>query len=144
LINDADAAALAESQFGKWPQGDRTVLFLTIGTGIGSSLWIDRKCLMNSELGQMRMKKKVSFEDYASDRTRKVVELSWKKWGERLNKVLKAYDLYFSKPHFIIGGGIAQKKERYARYIDEDIDWDTAKLENEAGIIGAAMTVAGD
>lgn len=144
MINDADAAAKAEYMFGDWPVGDETVIFLTIGTGIGSSIWVGSHCLKNSELGQLRLRKKLKFEDYASDRARKEEELSWTKWGARLNKILKLYDQYFSKPHFIIGGGIANKKDRFEKYISEDIKWHSAKLENEAGIIGAAIFASED
>lgn len=142
LINDADAAALSEYRFGNWPSNSKTVIFLTVGTGIGSSIWVGDRLLPNSELGHLRVRRKLKFEEYASNKVRKEKELSWKKWGFRFNRILQDLDFYFSQPAFIIGGGIASKKERFAPYIEENITWDTAKLENEAGIIGAAIYAA--
>ena len=142
MLNDADAAALAEYRFGSWPKQSEAVIFLTVGTGIGSSLWIRNQFIPNTELGHLRMRKNVKFEDYASNKTRKEREMSWKKWGARFNKVLKLLDFYFTGPAFIIGGGIANKKERYEAYIDDNIKWDVAQLRNDAGIIGAALSAA--
>jgi polyphosphate glucokinase len=142
IVNDADAAAVAEFGFGAWPDVKHTILFLTIGTGIGSCIIRDEQFVYNTELGHIRFRKKVSFEQYASDRTRKVEELSWKRWAGRLNTVLNLYRFYFSEPYFILGGGIVKKQEKFKQYLDSNIQWHAAKLQNEAGIIGAALMAA--
>ena len=136
--NDADAAALAEMRFGKGKGVMGKVLLITLGTGIGSGLFMDQKLIPNSELGHLHYKKSI-VEHYASNRAREDKELSWESWGKELNKVLKYMDLILNPDLFLLGGGVSKKFNNYKEYLTIDTEVIPAKLLNNAGIIGAAM-----
>jgi len=141
VLNDADAAGLAEMRYGVGKQyEDDFVLFLTIGTGIGSALFVKRKLWPNSELGHLKIRGKDA-EKRASDARRKKKGYSWKKWGKKLNKVLQIYDFLFSPDAIILGGGVSKKFENYGKYLQKKIKADVipADLLNQAGIVGAAI-----
>jgi len=139
VLNDADAAGLAEMRFGvEDAHLYKSVLFLTVGTGIGSAIFVDGHLLPNTELGHLKIRGKDA-EHRASDAVRQREELSWKKWGKRFTEVLQTYEFLINPDLFIIGGGISSKFENYAEYLKIKTKVLPAKLENLAGIIGAAM-----
>lgn len=139
-LNDADAAGLAEMRFGEGKRyEDSYVLFLTIGTGIGSAFFVKGQLWPNSELGHMKIRGKDA-EHRAGDGVRQENSLSWKTWGKRLQEVLQVYDFLFSPDVIIIGGGISKKFKKYAKYLKGiKAKVIPAELRNQAGIIGAAM-----
>ncbi len=136
--NDADVAGVAEFNFGGGKDQKGTVLLLTIGTGIGSVLFVNGELFQNTELGQLEFGN-TTIEEYASDSTRKREDLSWKSWGKRFNKVLKYFEQMFYPNLIIIGGGASKKMEKFTDYIDIETEVIPAKLLNNAGIIGAAV-----
>ena len=140
VLNDADAAGLAEMRFGMGREyEDGYVLFLTIGTGIGSAFFVKRELWPNSELGHLQVRGKDA-EHRAGDGVRKDKDLSWKKWGKRLREVLQVYDFLFNPDVIILGGGVSKKFKKYEKYLKEiNAEVIPAQLRNQAGIIGAAM-----
>lgn len=139
IVNDADAAGLAEVSFGAGRNKMGTVIMITLGTGIGSGIFLDGKLLPNSELGHVLYKNGDIFEKYCSDSARKRDGLSRKEWGKRLNKYFNHINLLLSPDLFIIGGGASKKLEKFEGEIKVDVPLVAAEAENEAGIIGAAM-----
>lgn len=141
-INDADAAGLAEMRFGvKAAREKKVVLFLTIGTGIGSALFLNGQLLPNTELGHLKIRGRDA-EHRASAAIKRIEKLSWKEWGQRLNEALETYEFLFSPDLFILGGGISAKFDSFSRYLKVSTPVVPAKLQNLAGIIGAAMAAA--
>ncbi len=141
VLNDADAAGLAEMRFGMGKDyEDDSVLFLTIGTGIGSALFTRGQLWPNAELGHLKVRGKDA-EHRAGDGVRKEKDLSWKKWGKRLREVLQIYDFLFNPDVIILGGGVSKKFKKYGKYLKKKVNANVipAKLRNKAGIIGAAM-----
>lgn len=140
VLNDADAAAIAEMNFGAGRDRTDIVLLLTVGTGIGSSLFINRVLLPNTEFGHFELRGIVA-EHYASDRARKEQSLSWKAWAGRFQEYLTHIERLLDVDLIILGGGISKekKKERYLDLIHTDAEITTAQLQNDAGIIGAAV-----
>ncbi len=138
VVNDADAAGLAEITYGAGRGQSGAVLLLTLGTGIGSALFIDGLLYPNSEFGHLEFKKTIA-EKYASSATRKQRGLSWTEWGDRLNELLVHLKRILSPDLVIIGGGASSKFERFSSQIDCDLQVVPAKLMNNAGIIGAAL-----
>ena len=144
VINDADAAGLAEMRFGiEDAHLYKTVFFLTVGTGIGSAIFVDGHLLPNTELGHLEVRGKEA-EHRASDAVRRQKKLSWKRWGKRFTEVLNTYENLINPDLFIIGGGISSKFENYAEYLKIQTKILPAELENLAGIIGAAMAAKED
>ncbi|WP_372793759.1 polyphosphate--glucose phosphotransferase [Lutibacter sp.] len=139
IVNDADAAGLAEINFGAGKNVKGTVIMITLGTGIGSGLFLDGKLLPNTEFGHVLHKNGEIFEKYASDSARKRDDLSRKEWGKRLLKYFKHINLLLSPDLIIVGGGASKKFDKIEAQFDIDVDIVPAKAENEAGIIGAAM-----
>jgi polyphosphate glucokinase len=138
LLNDADAAGLAEMEFGAGKDHNGVVIILTLGTGIGSAIFVNGVLVPNTEFGHMEIRGKDA-EDRASDRVRKEDELSWKKWAARVNEFLDRMELLFSPDLFILGGGVSKKHEKYLHLLATKTEIVPAQLLNEAGIIGAAM-----
>jgi polyphosphate glucokinase len=140
VLNDADAAGLAEMRFGVGKKyEDDHVLFLTIGTGIGSAIFVKRQLWPNSELGHLQVRGKDA-EHRAGDGVRKEKGYSWKKWGKKLREVLQIYDFLLSPDAIIIGGGVSKKFKKYGKYLKKiKADIIPAELLNQAGIVGAAM-----
>ena len=138
VLNDADAAGIAEMRLGAGRNRDGVVMMLTFGTGIGSAIFVEGHLLPNTELGHLPMNG-VDAEHLAAARVRKDENLSWKKWAQRVNDYLQYLEFFFSPDLFIIGGGVSKKYDRYFRHLDTRADIVPAQLLNEAGIIGAAM-----
>lgn len=139
LLNDADAAGVAEMAFGAGQGRKDLVLMITVGTGIGSALFMNKKLVPNTELGHLDVNGK-NGEKYASDRTRKKRYLSWKVWAKRFQEYLDRVEFLLAPDLIILGGGVSRPKKtaHYLHLLKTDAELVTAQLENEAGIVGAA------
>ncbi len=138
VLNDADAAGVAEVAFGRGKGHKGVVLLLTLGTGIGSALFVDGMLIPNTELGHVVVDGREA-EKRASERAKKKHGLSWKAWAKEVNKVLAAMDHLLSPDRIILGGGVSTKYDHYMKYLKSRAEIVPAKLENDAGIVGAAM-----
>jgi polyphosphate glucokinase len=141
VVNDADAAGLAEVTFGAGKGRDGVVIMLTLGTGIGSALFVDGILVPNTELGHLKMGKKDA-EKLAADSVREGENLSWKEWAARLDEYLLMVEALFSPDLFIIGGGISKKSDKFLPRLSINTEIVPAQLLNEAGIVGAALAHA--
>ncbi|MEO1287232.1 MAG: ROK family protein [Chloroflexota bacterium] len=139
VLNDADAAGIAEMRFGAGQNQLGTVIILTLGTGIGSAFFRKGVLLPNTELGHIYLANGAEAEHYAAERIRGEEDLSWKKWGQRLNEVFQHIEYIFSPDMLIVGGGVSKKYDKYFEYIDIKAELVPAQLRNQAGIIGAAL-----
>lgn len=140
LLNDADAAGLAEMRFGAGRKRNGLVMILTLGTGIGSALFVNGRLVPNTELGHLYLPgHTVDAEDYASDRTRSADDLNWRKWARRLDEYLHHLEKLFSPNIFILGGGVSKKHEKFIPHLSVRAKVVPAQLRNEAGIVGAAL-----
>ncbi len=139
VINDADAAAMAEMQMGAGVGLEGVVMTIPVGTGIGSGLFYKGHLIPNIEIGHMPSNHGGPIEAYASDRARKQEKLDWDEWGERFNFFLGRVVRVFSPDHIIIGGGVSKKLDKFEHMLDIDVPIHAAKFLNNAGIIGAAM-----
>ena len=138
MINDADAAGLAEMEFGAGKGQPGTVILITLGTGIGTAIFHRGHLLPNTEFGHLEMKGRDA-EHRASDAVRQREDLSWKKYAKRLNKYLAEMEKLFWPDLFIVGGGISKKSEKYIPLLTINTPVITAQFLNEAGIVGAAL-----
>jgi polyphosphate glucokinase len=145
VINDADAAGLAEMRYGAGRGRDGVVIMLTFGTGIGSGMFLDGELLPNSELGHLLLDGEEA-EHRAAAIVRERERLSWKEWGKRVHRYLEHVEFLFSPDLFIVGGGVSRKADKWLPFVDIDVEIVAATLENEAGIVGAALVAeqAGD
>jgi polyphosphate glucokinase len=139
VLNDADAAGVAEVAFGAGRGQAGLTMMLTFGTGIGSALFLDGVLIPNTELGHLELDGKDA-EVRASDRAREVDEMSWEKWAGRVEAYLRHVEMLLSPRLFIIGGGVSKKSDRFFPLIDIRTPMVAATLLNNAGIIGAAVT----
>jgi len=140
MINDADAAGLAEMKFGAGKEHKGTVVLLTLGTGIGTAFF-HRGCLLpNTEFGHLDINGKDA-EHRASDAVRQRENMSWKKYAKRLNRFMAEIEKLFWPDLFIIGGGISKKSENYIPLLKLKAPVVPAQFLNEAGIVGAALAV---
>ncbi|HEY61755.1 MAG TPA: ROK family protein [Anaerolineae bacterium] len=137
VINDADAAGLAEATFGAGKGIKGVVLVVTIGTGLGTALITNGQLLPNTELGHIEFKGREA-EKWASDAVRKKEKLSWKEWAKRLNAYLNYLEGLFYPDLIILGGGVSKKHKNFFPYLKLTAQVLPAYLFNEAGIIGAA------
>lgn len=138
LINDADAAGLAEMKFGAGRGQTGTVIMLTLGTGIGTAIFYGGTLIPNTEFGHLDMKGRDA-EHRASAIVRERERLSWKKYARRLNRYLLEMEKLFWPDLFIIGGGISKESHKYVPFLTVQTPIVTAQLFNEAGIVGAAL-----
>jgi polyphosphate glucokinase len=140
VINDADAAGLAEMRFGAGAGHKGTVLMLTLGTGIGSALFIDGILVPNTEFGHIEIRGREA-EKRASEFVREEHDLSWGKWAGRVDEYLEHMEQLLSPQLFIIGGGISKKSDKFLpRLTGLRAEVVAAAMHNDAGIVGAAMT----
>jgi len=144
VVNDADAAGIAEMRFGAGVGRSGITILLTFGTGIGSAIFLDGKLLPNSEFGHLKIRGKDA-EHRASEKIREEKNLSWKKWAERVSEYLAELEKLFSPDLFIIGGGASRKADSFLPYLTAktEVLIEPARMRNEAGIIGAACLAAG-
>jgi len=138
MINDADAAGLAEMKFGAGRGEMGTIVLLTLGTGIGCAIFHQGRLLPNTEFGHLKMKGKDA-EHRASDAARKRDDLSWKKYAKRLDSYLEEMEMLFRPDLFIIGGGISKESEKFLPRLTVKTKVIPAQMLNNAGIIGAAL-----
>lgn len=141
VLNDADAAGVAEMRFGAGRNRQGVVIMLTFGTGIGSAIFLNGQLLPNTEFGHMKIRGKDA-EHRAAARIRSEKDLSWKDWSKRVNEFLQQMEFLFSPDLFIIGGGVSKKFDKFAAHLKVRAELQPAQLLNEAGIIGAAMSAA--
>jgi polyphosphate glucokinase len=141
VLNDADAAGLAEMRFGAGA-GERGVVFvLTLGTGVGSALFNDGVLVPNTELGHMEIRgRDAERRSAAAARTRR--GLSWKAWASDLDEHLHAIDKLFSPNLIILGGGVSKQPDKFIPRLTIRPRVVAARLRNDAGIVGAAMAAA--
>src|SRR5690606_18344336 len=139
VINDADAAGLAEMNFGAGMDKMGLVILVTIGTGLGTGVFFNGELITNFELSRLYHKNGELIEYFASDAARKKENLSYKVWGKRFNKFLKHVVRIFSPDLIIIGGGASNKFENFRDQITVETPILIAKKQNDAGIIGAAV-----
>ncbi|NJN65746.1 MAG: ROK family protein [Chloroflexaceae bacterium] len=138
LLNDADAAGMAEMVFGAG-QGQRgLVLVITLGTGIGTAVFSDGHLVPNIELGHIELHGKDA-ETYASDGVRKKKDLTWEQWAHRVDEYLHTVERLLWPDLMIIGGGVSKKHEKFLPLLTAKTPVVPAVLRNEAGIIGAAL-----
>lgn len=139
VLNDADAAGLAELRFGAGANERGTLLVLTFGTGIGSALFRDGRMVPNAELGHIELGGK-TIERWASNAARKKSDLSWKEWAGRVQKILDHLEFVLSPDLIVIGGGVSRphRWERFGDLLRTRCRLERARLENEAGLVGAA------
>ncbi len=139
VLNDADAAAIAEMRFGAGRDRGGVVLVLTFGTGIGSGMFVDGVLVPNTELGHIHLDGHAPVEQWASAKVRRNEGLSWEEWAARVDRYLAHLDRIFSPDLFILGGGVSRKWERWGTALTTKVETVPASLENEAGIVGAAV-----
>ncbi|MFG2127861.1 polyphosphate--glucose phosphotransferase [Streptomyces sp. NPDC048751] len=142
VVNDADAAGVAEMHFGAGKDRPGTVVLLTFGTGIGSALFVDGALVPNTELGHLELHGHDA-EKRASSKAREDEELTWEHWARRVQKYLAHVEMLFSPELFIIGGGVSRKAHKFLPHIEGiKAEIVPAQLQNNAGIVGAAMRAA--
>ncbi len=144
VVNDADAAGITEMAFGAGRSRNKhrggVVMLFTLGTGIGSALFVDGHLVPNTEFGHIEMDG-VDAEKLAATVIRERENLSWQVWGDRVNRYLKYMEKLFSPDCIIIGGGVSESPEKFFPYLDLNLEILPAKMGNDAGIIGAALAV---
>ncbi|MEM9918576.1 MAG: ROK family protein [Bacteroidota bacterium] len=140
IRNDADLAGLAEIKFGVGKDSQEgTNLLITIGSGLGSALFVNGQLVPNTEFGHLYLKgHRVIAEHYAADSIRKREDLSWKVWGKRFNQYLQHLESLFTPNMIILGGGASKKYAKFSDQLELRTKVIPAKLLNSAGIIGAA------
>jgi len=142
LLNDADAAGIAEMQHGSGRDRPGTVVVLTLGTGIGSALFTNGVLVPNTEFGHLKLHGKDA-EAHASAKARENHDLSWEKWAKRLSDYMAHLEALISPSLIIVGGGVSKKADRFIPLIKGvRAPILAATLVNNAGIVGAAMASA--
>ena len=139
MINDADAAGVAEVRFGAGRGRDGVVMMLTFGTGIGSGLFIDGMLVPNTELGHLELDG-VDAEHRAAASVRDRHDLWWSEWAERVETYLRHVERLFSPDLFIVGGGASKQSIKWLPKIDIETEIVPAQMANNAGIVGAALS----
>jgi polyphosphate glucokinase len=138
VVNDADAAGLAEVRYGAAKGRSGLVIVTTLGTGIGSALVYDGVLVPNSELGHLEIDGHDA-ESRAAASVREKHDLSWEEWGKRLTTYYRTLEQLFSPDLFVVGGGVSKKADKFLPLIDIDTEIIPAELLNAAGIVGAAL-----
>jgi polyphosphate glucokinase len=138
VLNDADAAGVAEVKFGAGAGRSGVVMMVTLGTGIGSALFADGVLVPNTELGHLHLHHGDA-ELWAADSVREKENLSWDEWAKRLEQYLQLVQRLFWPDLIILGGGVSRKADKFLPQITVDTEVVPATLQNEAGIVGAAM-----
>ncbi len=138
LLNDADAAGIAEMELGAGRGRQGVVIMLTFGTGIGTAIFSEGQLLPNTEFGHLEILCREA-ESFTSARARKKENLNWKKWTERVNQFLARMENLFWPDVFIVGGGVSRKHTQFLHLLKSRAEIVPAKMQNKAGIIGAAL-----
>jgi polyphosphate glucokinase len=142
VINDADAAGMAEMRFGAGRHHSGKVLMITIGTGLGSALFYDGELIPNFALGHLYNKNGQIIEHWAANSARKREELSFEEWGKRVNKFLKHVERIITPDFIILGGGVSKHIHKYRDQIKIKTPYVVSEKQNNSGIIGAACYAA--
>lgn len=138
VVNDADAAGLAEVEYGAARGHRGLVIVTTLGTGIGSALIHDHVLVPNSELGHLEVEGH-NAESRAANSAREAEELSWEEWAQRLTTYYRTVERLFSPELIVVGGGVSKSWDKFGPLIDIETEIVPATLQNKAGIIGAAL-----
>ncbi len=138
VVNDADAAGLAEMRFGAGRDRSGVVVVLTLGTGIGSAVFADGVLVANTELGHLPLHGD-SAERWAAESVREREDLSWKHWANRLQEYFELVERLLWPDLIIVGGGVSKKSEKFLPHIELRTEIVPAALHNDAGIVGAAL-----
>jgi polyphosphate glucokinase len=145
LINDADAAGLAECRYGAARGVSGVVLVLTFGTGIGSALFLDGRLIPNTEAGQLELNGARPAEAKYSAKARRRENLSWDQWGERAREFITLVYEVLNPDLIVIGGGVSKFWDQFASHVTfDEVPTTPAALANNAGIIGAAAVAFDD
>ncbi len=142
MINDADAAGIAEVRFGAGRDRAGVVIMLTFGTGIGSGLFIDGTLVPNTELGHLELDGHDA-ETRASAVVREREGIGWIEWAPRVERYLRHVEMLFSPDLFIVGGGVSKAADQWLPLISLETELVAATMANNAGIVGAALVGAG-
>ena len=142
-VNDADAAGVAEMEFGAGQEykDKGIVLLLTLGTGIGSAVFVQGNLLNNTEFGHLEVKG-MDAETYASAAVKTRENLSYEEWAGRLQIVLETYERLFYPDLIILGGGISKDIDKYGHLLNLNAKIIPASFQNQAGLVGAALYAA--
>ncbi len=138
FVNDADAAGVAETEFGAAKGVDGVVLMTTLGTGIGTALIYRGVLMPNLELGHIDVGDKHDFETYAAYSVKEAKDLSWKQWAARLQIFYATLEQYFTPDLFIVGGGVSKHGDEFLPLLSLNTPIVAATQRNNAGILGAA------
>ena len=138
VVNDADAAGLAEAEYGAAKGRQGLVMLITLGTGSGSALIYDGVLVPNSEMGHLELDGEVA-EVRAATSAREREDLSWKDWSKRLTTYFRHLERLFTPDLFVVGGGVSKSWDKFGHLIEVETELVPAKLENRAGIVGAAL-----
>jgi polyphosphate glucokinase len=138
VLNDADAAGIAEARFGAAKDVPGVVILLTFGTGIGSAILLDGQLVPNTELGHLELNGKDA-EKRAAASVKDERDLSYKQWAERVNEYMEHVERLFTPDLFVVGGGVSKDSERWVPLLDLKTPVRPAQLLNDAGIVGAAI-----
>ena len=138
VLNDADAAGIAEMSFGAGRDRAGVVMMVTLGTGIGSALFLDGRLVPNTEFGHIIVSG-TDGEKLAAASVRTTANLTWGAWSERLNAYLARLERLLSPDLIIIGGGISQDHAEFMPRLKARAELLPAQLFNDAGIVGAAL-----
>ena len=138
VVNDADAAGIAEVQYGAAKDRSGLVMVTTLGTGIGSALIFDGTLVPNLEMGHLEIDGH-NAESRAANSARENEELSWEEWAERLQVYYSTLEDLFSPDLFVVGGGVSKHADKFLPLLDLRTEIVPATLRNAAGIIGAAV-----
>jgi polyphosphate glucokinase len=141
VVNDADAAGLAEVRYGAAKGRSGLVIVTTLGTGIGSALVHDGVLVPNAELGHLEVDGHDA-ETRAANSVREREGLSWEQWAERLTRYYRALEMLFTPDLFVVGGGVSASSEEFLPLLDLNTEIVPATLRNRAGIVGAALYAA--
>jgi polyphosphate glucokinase len=138
VVNDADAAGIAEVRFGAGQNVAGVVVLITLGTGIGSALFVDGTLVPNTELGHLPLHHGDA-EDWAAESIREHDDLSWKEYANRLERYLQLVERLLWPQLIIIGGGVSKKADKFLPRMELRTEVVPAQLLNDAGIVGAAV-----
>jgi polyphosphate glucokinase len=143
LLNDADAAGIAEMRYGAGRGTSGVVALLTFGTGIGSAVFSDGELVPNTELGHLPLNGQDA-EDYAAASVKEKQGLSWKEWAPRVTSYLRLLEDLIWPDLIIVGGGVSKKADKWVPMLGNRTPVVVAQLRNDAGIVGAALAARDD
>jgi polyphosphate glucokinase len=143
VLNDADAAGVAEMAYGRGRDASGVVVLGTLGTGIGTAVFLHGQLLPNTELGHLEIDGHDA-ERRASDLVREKEDLSWERWAKRVTKYFRALENLLWPDLIIIGGGASKKADKFLHLLELRTEVVAAQLQNDAGIVGAALAATAD